>query len=394
MHRTITTAGLLLALALGGCEQGAGSTGDAYSGDTYQWELPEGFPKPRVPDENSMSAAKVGLGRHLFYDRRISITETQSCADCHEQRRAFTDGKTVPFGVHGGAHVRNAMSLTNVAYNSVLNWANPNILTLEDQAFVVLFSEFPVELGWTDAEQTILERFRQDEAYRAMFTGAFPGEADPYTVDNVLKAVSAFERTLISGNSAYDRYNRGDKGALSDSAARGLNLFFSERLECFHCHAGFNFSETVDHDGTPFTNITFHNNGLYNIGGTGAYPMDNTGLWEFTLRDTDMGKFRPPTLRNIALTAPYMHDGSIATLESVIVDHYARGGRLIEEGEYAGDGSLNPYRSDLIAGFQITEQEVRDLLAFFDSLTDWAFVCNPAHGDPFGNIPMHEECSR
>jgi cytochrome c peroxidase len=124
---------------------------------------------------------------------------------------------------------------------------------------------------------------------------------------------------------------------MSEAARRGQELFFSERMECFHCHGGFNFSQAVNHAGTTLAQAEFHNNGLYNIGGTGDYPLDNRGLWEFTQRPADMGRFRAPTLRNIELTAPYMHDGSIATLEEVL-DHYSRGGRLIAAGPLAGDG--------------------------------------------------------
>ncbi len=373
--------------------QACGSN-DSTSSSNYQWKLPDDFPTPRVPEDNPMSAARVELGRFLFYDRRMSITETRSCGDCHEQRRGFTDNKVTAVGVTDDqVHPRNSLTLTNVAYNSVFNWANPNFVTLEGQSSGVLFNETPIELGWADNEDTLLSRFQNDSSYQSKFAAAFPDEEEPITITNIEKAISSFERTIISANSDFDRFNRGDSTALNDSAKNGLELFFSERLECFHCHGGFNFSQTVDHEGSEFTQIEFHNNGIYNINGTGAYPMTNTGLWEFTQKDEDMGKFRAPTLRNIALTAPYMHDGSFDTLESVIVDNYARGGRLISSGPYAGDGALNPFQSSLLQGFLLTEQEKYDLLAFFDSLTDWEFICNPALSDPFGNIPMHEQCN-
>ena len=380
---------------LSACGGGSGSnTSGNENSFEYRWDLPDDFPQPKVPDDNSMSVAKVELGRFLFYDRRMSINEARSCGDCHEQRLAFTDGKEVAVGITvNEIHSKNALSLTNVAYNSVFNWANPNFTTLEHQALGVLINDDPIELGWTDKEEVILDRFRHDSQYPELFARAFPDEAKPINMDNVIKAISSFQRIWISGNSAFDRYNRGDKSAMSESAQRGLDLFFGERLECFHCHAGFNFSQTVDHEGVAFTQIEFHNTGLYNIGENHLYPSDGTGLWRITGNEQDMGKFRPPTLRNIALTAPYMHDGSMDTLESVIVDHYARGGRLISDGPNAGDGSKTPYKSGFVLGFQLTEQEKLDLLAFLDSLTDWEFICNPEFSDPFYNIPDHESCN-
>ncbi|MDX1812154.1 MAG: di-heme enzyme [Gammaproteobacteria bacterium] len=404
--QVLSTAFLLSLILLSACQLPESSSSEQAQitslkvATNYPWELPQGFPLPPVPQDNPMSASKVELGRHLFYDRRMSINEVKSCGDCHHQRLAFSDGLPTAIGITvNELHARNAQGLTNVAYNPTLTWANPNLLTLETQALAVLMNETPVELGWSDREDEILDRFRYDAIYQEMFVSAFPEEDDPYTIENVLKALASFQRTLISGNSAYDRYINGDDNAIGASAARGKDLFFSERLECHHCHGGFNFTETANHDGSPSSNVIFHNNGLYNIDvngdgkGDGNYPADNTGLWQFTGRSTDMGRFRAPTLRNIALSAPYMHDGSITTLESVIVDHYARGGRLIEEGPNAGDGSKSVYRSSLIVSFLLSQQEVKDLLAFLDSLTDWEFICNPALSDPFGNIPMHENCS-
>ncbi|MDO6461497.1 di-heme enzyme [Granulosicoccaceae sp. 1_MG-2023] len=386
-------------LSILGILSGCSASDNTSSADSYDWQLPEGFYAPPVPDDNPMSEAKVALGRRLFYDRRMSINETRSCGDCHNQHRAFTDGLPLAVGVtENEIHARNAQGLANVAYNATLTWANPNFLTLEHQALSVLLNEDPVELGWSDQEETILARLRLDPDYPQYFADAFPDQDGPFTIDNVLKALASFERTLISGNSPYDRFTNGDKDAISDSALRGMGLFFGERLECHHCHSGFNFATAVEHDGS-FTGVAFHNNGLYNRDvdgdgiGDGAYPVDNPGLWEFTYRDTDMGRFRTPSLRNVELTAPYMHDGSIATLESVIVDHYARGGSLTESGPNAGDGAKSIYRSSMVVGFQLTDQELADVLAFLHSLTDWEFICDTRFSDPFGNIPMHENCA-
>jgi cytochrome c peroxidase len=333
-----------------------------------------------------MTAAKVELGRHLFYDTRLSVNTQQSCASCHDQAKAFTDAKTRAVGATGEIHPRSSMSIVNIAYTPVLTWANPNMKQLERQALVPMFGEHPVELGLSGKEDETLARLQAEPRYQKLFPESFPGEAEPFTIENVTKAIAAFERILISGDSPYDRYLNGDRRAISLSAKRGEALFFSERLECFHCHGGFNFSQSVDHEGKAFAEIEFHNTGLYNLDGRGAFPKDNTGVFEFTGRLEDMGKFRAPTLRNIAVTAPYMHDGSIATLEGVI-DHYAAGGRTIRVGEYKGVGSASPQKSAFVKGFKLTAQEKRDLIAFLNSLTDEKFLRDPRFSDPWSQAP-------
>ena len=348
----------------------------------YTWNLPAWAPKPLVPADNPMTATKVELGRHLFYEKRLSITGKFSCASCHEQARAFTDRKPVAVGATGEKHSRNAMSLANVAYNSVLTWANPLMTRLETQTLVPLFGEHPVEMGLIGKEDQILTLLRQDQTYQTLFESAFTNEMEPVTINHLVKAIASFERSLISFNSPYDRYRYGSElNAISAAAKRGEALFHSERLECFHCHGGLNLSDSTVHERSTFQESAFHNTGLYNIDGKGAYPPDNTGIYAITHEPSDMGRFKAPTLRNIALTAPYMHDGSIATLEEAIA-HYQAGGRTIHKGLYAGVGSENPYKSLFLSGFQLTQREKQDLLAFLRSLTDTAFIHNPAFSDP------------
>ena len=321
--RCLTTLALSMFGSLG-CSDGVSEQ----QTNPWDWELRDGIPDPRVPDDNPMNEAKVELGRHLFYDKRLSGNETQSCASCHRQELAFTDGLARSQGSTGDIHPRSSMSLTNVAYATTLTWGNPLTKSLANQQLTPLFGEEPVELGLQTQEQA-LERLRADAQYPEMFHEAFPGAGgeDLITTDRVTKAIAAFERTLLSFNSPYDRYVYGhEQDALNDSQKRGMELFFSERLECFHCHGGFNFSDSVEHSGTVFEETKFHNNGLYNVDGTGFYPEGNRGIFEITGDIEDMGRFKAPSLRNIELTAPYMHDGSIDTLEGV-VDHYARGGR-------------------------------------------------------------------
>ncbi len=201
-------------------------------------------------------------------------------------------------------------------------------------------------------------------------------------MDHIVSALACFVRTLVSGDSPFDRYTQAlDDTALTASQKRGLDLFFSEKAECFHCHSGFNFSGASAHGAGVLEGSWFFNIGLYDVDGEGGYPPPNTGVFGWSGVASDMGRFRVPSLRNVALTGPYMHDGSVATLEDV-VRHYEAGGRNVESGPNAGDGRKNRWKSEFVAGFQITDQERADLVAFLESLTDTSFVQDPRFSDP------------
>lgn len=333
------------------------------SADDFVWTLPPTFEPPPLPDGETMSAAKVELGRRLFYDPRLSANETQSCASCHEQSLGFTDGRALPVGSTGQEGVRSAPGLANVGYFGRLTWENPLVATLEHQATLPLFGESPVELAMAGRERELVARLRADPDITARFEDAFAGEADPITVGNLVRALASFERTLVSGGSPYDREMRGEP-AMSDSARRGQTLFFSDRLECGSCHTGFAFTDAAQID------PPFHVNGLYDVDGLGGCPQPSRGAFDVTHDPADMGAFRTPSLRNVALGAPYMHDGSLETLDAVI-DHYARGG--------AG----SPLQDPRIHGFALDAGERADLIAFLESLTDDAFVSEPRFSDPF-----------
>jgi cytochrome c peroxidase len=355
----------------------------------YELKLPTGFPKPSIPADNPLTADKVELGRHLFYDKRLSGNQTQACADCHKQELAFTDGRAVGLGSTGELNIRGAMSLANIAYATTLTWARPDVKSLEMQANVPMFGPHPVELGLYGMEDVLLSRLRDVDVYKTMFPAAFPDDADPFTVVNVTRAIASFERTLISGNSPYDRFKPGgDVNAISESAKRGADLFFNPdpsgvAVECFHCHGGPTFSDQLTEAKQPTGDQPFHNTGLYNVDLRGSYPMGNEGVFEQSGDPHDKGSFKAPSLRNIEKTAPYMHDGSVATLEDVIAN-YARGGRLIEAGPNAGDGKNNPYKSEFIHGFSsLSAQGRADLVEFLKSLTDDEFLANPAYSNPW-----------
>lgn len=350
----------------------------------YQWGLPGWVPIPIEPANNPMSQAKVDLGRHLFYDKRLSADQSMSCASCHQQDKAFTDGLSVATGVTGEKGARSAMSLANVAYLPVLTWSNPNLTALEVQALVPIFGEHPVEMGMAGKEKELFARLHADERYRELFLKAFPTEARQgldalYSLSTVTKALASFQRSLLSFDSPYDRYQYGGKkDAISASAKRGEALFFGEKMECYHCHGGFNFTDNIQHSKLPLAERGFHNTGLFNIDGKGSYPKSNPGIKELTGDPGDEGKFRTPSLRNVALTAPYMHDGSIPTLEAVIREHYAIAGRAAKNGK-----DPSPMRSSLIVGFEVSPQEVNDLVEFLNSLTDEGFIKNSKHSDPW-----------
>ena len=345
----------------------------------FPWGLPAWVPEPSVPDDNPMTAAKVELGRHLFYDKRLSSNRTLACASCHQQARAFTDGRARSPGVDGSLGVRNAMMLANVAYLPVLTWANPNLRRLETQLLVPIFGEHPLELGMAGREQELFDRLRADRTYRRLFAEAYPDTGGAVDLSSISRALACFERTLLSFESPYDRYKHGgDERAISVSAKRGEDLFFGERLECSHCHNGFNFTDNVQHAKLRFPEVGFHNTGLYNLDGKGAYPKDNPGIREVTGDPDDEGRFRTPSLRNVSVTAPYMHDGSIATLEDVIRRHYAVKGMAVHVG-----AEPSPLRDQFIEGFDISDAEVADLVAFLDSLTDERFLKDRRYSDPW-----------
>ncbi|HYO80928.1 MAG TPA: MbnH family di-heme enzyme [Bryobacteraceae bacterium] len=338
----------------------------------WDWNLPKGFPPPPVPSDNPMSAPKVELGRHLFYDKRMSVNRKQSCASCHRQDLAFSDGRARAEGTTGQLHPRSSMSLVNAAYAPALTWAHPALNSLEEQALVPMLGEHPVELGLKGNEDEFLNVLRTDPLYQRLFAKAFSGP-DPVNLPNVARAIAAFERSIVSMRSPYDRYRwGGDPGAISDAAKRGELLFSSsERAGCFQCHGGWNFSSVRVRGSEPSSmedQAPFFNTGV------SAYAAPNRGIHEHTKRSEDLGRFRAPTLRNIEVTAPYMHDGSIPTLEAVI-DHYASGGT---------HSHVNKTR--ILRPFQLTQADKRDLIEFLKSLTDREMMRDPRWSDPWANL--------
>ena len=250
MKRALNVAGVLAGLALAYALYQPGA-------DEYDWYLPEGYPPPVVPADNPMQASRVALGRWLFYDTRLSGNSTMSCGTCHLQSLAFTDGRPRSIGSTGMVHPRNAMSLVNVAYASRLTWANPLLARLEDQALIPLLGDQPIEMGMGGREAEIGALLASDQNYRRLTKAAFPDDENPYSLLNAIRAIAAFVRSIVSYDSPYDRYVAGDASAMSASAEKGMELFFSERLECFHCHGGFNFTDSTSHADSTVEQVGF-----------------------------------------------------------------------------------------------------------------------------------------
>jgi cytochrome c peroxidase len=306
--------------------------------EEYAWHLPRGFPTPAVPRDNPMSEAKAALGERLFFEPRLSVTGQYSCSSCHDPAHSFAQARPVAIGATGEALPHNAMALVNVAYNVSFGWTKPRLGSLETQMLEPMLNEHPVELGLRGREAALCAQLAADPAYAADFAAAFPADRAPVTFDHLVKAIATFERTLISGGSPFDRYVfNGEHGALSGEAKRGMALFFSTRAGCSACHSGFNFA------------------------GNWRDAQGETGRASFARNGTSAQPMRVPTLRNVALTAPYMHDGRFATLEAVL-GHYSSLARQ----------AARPDRRLPRVPFSGTERAA--LLSFLDSLSDETFV--------------------
>ncbi len=302
-------------------------------------DIPLGFDEIVAPSGNEYTAARWALGKKLFYDPLMSADSSISCASCHNPELAFSDDVAFSKGVAQQLGTRNAPSLANLAYHPYFT-REGGVPTLEMQILIPIQEEHEFNFNII----LIAERMAADPTYVAMSAAAYDREPNAFVIT---RALSCFERSLLSGYSPYDQYVSHDQSsALSGAAQRGMSLFFSERTHCSTCHAGFNFS-----------NYAFENNGLYE-------NYEDDGRFRLTADSVDLARFKVPSLRNVELTAPYMHDGSIATLEAVI-DHYNSG------------GENHPNKSNLIQSLSLTSSERSDLLAFLQALTDDTFVNNP-----------------
>jgi len=297
----------------------------------YRFQLPLGLSEQalNIPQDNPLTQGKVNLGRQLFFDRRLSADGSLACATCHIPALGFSDGQPLSNEINGQKAERNTPSLVNRAFGHSYFW-DGRASSLEETVLLTLRTQ----LGTTD--EAIVQKLSGIRAYSDEFRRLF---GTPVTVGGVSKAIAAFVRTITSGNSPFDRFEAGDRTAISLEAQRGFKLF-KRKAKCAKCHKGFNF-----------TDEKFHNTGI------GLYDPDpDLGRYAITHRNEDKGAFKTPTLRDLAHTAPYMHDGSLGTLEEVI--------------QFYNEGGLkNPYLAQELKHLHLTPQERADLLAFLYSLT-------------------------
>lgn len=286
-----------------------------------------------IPDDNPMTDDKILLGKLLYFDPRLSKDKTISCASCHNPFHGFTDPGPTSKGVGGKLGGRNSPTVINRLFSAEQFW-DGRAKDLEEQAHGPLVN--PVEMAMPSHNE-VVARVKGIKGYAPLFKKAF-GD-DTIDMPRIAKAIAAYERTVVSGDSPFDRYQAGDKDALSPSAVRGMELF-NGKANCKACHTGFNFTDETYQD----------------IGVGMNKPKPDLGRYDVTKKDEDKGKFKTPTLRNSTQTAPYMHDGSEATLADV-VEFYNKG------------GIPNPNLSKEIKPLNLSAQEKRDLVAFLDSLT-------------------------
>lgn len=309
---------------------------------------PLGLPSVQWPEDNPYSAAKVELGRFLYFDNRLSSDSTIACASCHAPEKAFTDGAAVSTGIKGQKGGRSAPTVINRAYSTLQFW-DGRAESLEEQAKGPIANpiEMTAEKTADAAHAAGVKRLRGVAGYAKQFEKVF-GTKD-VTIDHVAKAIATFERTVYSGNAPFDRYSAGDKKAMSESQIRGMDVFFN-KAACDSCHLGFNFTD-----------------GSYvNIGIGMDKPKPDLGRYVVSLKDEDKGAFKTPTLREIEHTGPYMHDGSIKTLEAV-VEHYDKG------------GIKNPQLDQRLKPLKLSDQDKRDLVAFLKALSGegWQHITSP-----------------
>lgn len=329
-----------IAVLVAGCSE---QTGPEVGVILSDYPVPEGLPPIPVPPDNPITSEKIALGRMLFYDPALSRDGTLSCASCHRQSHAFSDSLPVSHGTNNQVGLRNAPPLINIAYAQAWFW-DGRARSLEEQIMAALTS--PIEMGSDTAliSARIMAQERYHQAFRQAF-GRLPSARD------AIRALATFCRVLVSGNSRYDRYRRGDSTALTAAERRGMQLFFSQRTGCATCHSGIHF-----------TDFDFHSIGIH------SHYYDR-GRYYVTGDERDIGKFKTPTLRNVALTAPYMNDGIFPTLDDVL-EHYNIGGKLFKN----KDSRIRP--------LGLTSAELADLRAFLEALTDSTFITDPRFAKP------------
>jgi cytochrome c peroxidase len=342
MDRRVPVACVVLATAICiGCRPQTVAVSEKPIGKPIEIKAPLGLPPVPIPADNPVTAETVALGRKLFYEKKLSADNTISCSMCHSPQLGFSDGRKFSLGVAGKRGTRNAPTVINAAYSTMQFW-DGRAASLELQAAGPIAN--PVEMN--QPHDVSVSKLAADPEYKQLFLAAFgPG---PVTIGKVEKSIASFERTVVSGNSPFDRYYYGgDKTALSPAAIRGLAVFTDKaRGNCSACH-------TIGEKYALFTDGKFHNIG---VGVNSEGELTDPGRYAESKAEVDRGAFKTPSLRNVGLSAPYMHDGSLKTLKDVI-------------DFYKGGGNSNPNLDKEIKELKLTAQDKEDLMEFLESLT-------------------------
>lgn len=337
-----------------------------------QRELHTSSNSKRTTTDANMDSAKIQLGHYLFYDTRLSANNTKSCATCHAPELAFSDGYRRSTGIYGDNTQHNAPSLLNLNTYIAMNWATPHLRTIAQQVVRPLLDTIPLEMGAYGNEQRIYARLAADSVYVILFAKAYPTIAKAIDFDHIVESISQFVATLQSRNSLIDRHNMLPNYLLPPDVAGGKALF-EGKAGCTNCHNGKDFNAPMQ--GSHYANI-----GLYNC--DDGYPKEDYGIAECTQKAEDNGKYRIPSLRNVAITAPYFHDGSATNLNEVL-QIYENGGRKVENGTCIGDGRNNPNRDKRLQMVKFSMEEKQQLLAFLYALTDTSYLQDKAFINPF-----------
>lgn len=347
---------ILLVALVSGCKKDI--VDDTYETTPYELQIPAGLPSMDVfiPEDNPLTVEGVALGRKIFYDPILSGDNTQACADCHKQEFGFSDPHPLSTGIDGIEGTRNAMAIINLGWNQFGFFWDGRAVTLEDQALQPVVNPIEMNTTWPEVEA----KLNASEEYKTLFKQAYG--VDYIDSMTVAKAIASFERTLISGNSRFDQWYSQQSIQLTDQELRGYVLFQSEDGDCFHCHTLGGF----------LTDNQFHNNGLDSL-------YVDEGRYLVSGSSTDMGRFRTPTLKNIELTAPYMHDGRFFTLEEVM-DHY--NDHILRSSTLNNflDLHLDPHQN--VGGLNLTQEDKAALVAFLKTMTDPDFINNSDFSDP------------
>ena len=315
----------------------------------------------------------------LFFETNLSQNQSKSCASCHDPRFAFSDGYKRSVGITGDIHMRNAPSLINSRYLKSYTYGDSSIRSFIQQMEGPMYSIHPLEMGIYGNIPMIMQRLKSDIDYRKLFLDAFGDSVTTFTIFNVQRAIAAYETTLTSTNAPIDLFLKDSiKYALNPSAQRGWRLFQSDSLACISCHPPPYFSVSYGTDKNIYFNI-----GLYDYD-INQNPSHDNGLYDVTCNELDRGRFRVPSLRNVEFTAPYMHDGSVNTLENVI-DIYIKGGRITTYNNHVNNGIQSTTKDPRIQPHKLNDDDKRDLINFLYMLSDSSIFANNNFINPHQN---------